>query len=66
VELPIWLYLHFQVPNKVIDSDPRVRVLVDVSLFPGLVQSPIWLHLHFQALGKVSDFELGACDKGCL
>jgi len=60
------LHLHFQVPDKVIDSDPRVRVLVDVSLFPGLVEPPIWLHSHFQALGKVTNFEPGARYKGCL
>jgi len=55
------LYLYFQIPDKVIDSDPRVRVLVDVSLFPGLVEPPIWLHSHFQALGKVISFEPRAC-----
>ena len=61
VKHPMRLYLYFQIPDKVIDSDPRVRVLVDVSLFPGLVEPPIWLHSHFQALGKVISFEPRAC-----
>jgi len=60
------LYLHFQVPDKVLDSDPRVRVLMDVSPFSGLVEPSIWPHSHFQALGKVTSFELRAYDKGCL
>jgi len=60
------LHLHFQVPDKVLDSDPRVRVLVDVSPFLGLAEPPIWLHSHFQAFGKGTNFEPGACDKGYL
>jgi len=60
------LHLHFQVPDKVIDSDSRIRILVDVSLFPRLVKPSIWLYSHFQALGKGTNFEPRAHDKGCL
>jgi len=60
------LHLHFQAPDKVFDSDPRVRVLVDVSPFPGLAGSPIWPHSHFQAFGRGTNSEPGARDKGCL
>jgi len=60
------LHLHFQAFNKVFNFDPRVRVLVNISLFPGLVGPPIWPHSHFQAFGKGTNFEPGARDKGCL
>ena len=60
------LHLHFQAPDRVFDSDPRVRVLVDVSPFPGLVGSPIWPHSHFQAFGRGTNSEPGARDKECL
>ena len=43
------LHLHFQVPDRAIGSDPRVRVLVDVSPFPGLVDSYIWCLLIFSS-----------------
>ena len=46
---PIRLHLHFQVPDKVFDFDPRVKVLVNVSPFPGLVDSHIWCLLTFSS-----------------
>jgi len=55
-----------QAPDKVFDSDPRVRVLVDVFLFSGLVGPPIWPHSYFQAFGKGTNFEPRVCDKGYL
>jgi len=43
------LHLHFQVPDRAIGSDTRVRVLVDVSPFPGLADSYIWCSLTFSS-----------------
>ena len=43
------LHLHFQVPDRAIGSDPRIRVLVDVPPFSGLANSDIWCLLTFSS-----------------